>query len=139
VWPFRPGTSRRKSNSPLGPLGEKLAARCLRRKGCKILARNFRCPPGEADIIALDASTRERSGAETIVFVEVKTRTGEAYVAPESAVDAGKRRQLARVARYYLSRHDAADYAVRFDVVAVVFDEGGKPRVRHVPDAFRPG
>ena len=137
MWPFRPGKSRRKAGSPLGPMGEKLAAGCLRGKGYKILARNYRCPAGEADIIALDRSDRP-GGAETIVFVEVKTRSGEGYVDPESAVDARKRRQLGRVARYYLSSRDAEDCAVRFDIVAVVVPPGSEPRIRHTPGAFEP-
>lgn len=128
MWPFR----RRRS---LGQIGEKLAVKHIRRRGGKILARNYRCPVGEVDIIALDPSGRS---GETIVFVEVKTRTGEQYVCPESAVDRRKRRQLVRVAKYYLSHHRAEGYSVRFDVVAVVAGPGGKRQVRHIPDAFTP-
>ena len=131
MWPFRRDDS-------LGPRGERLAARHLRRAGCKILARNYRCPVGEADIIVLDTSTKSEWGAESIAFVEVKTRGGDETVAPESAVDRRKRRQLTRVARYYLSNHDVGDRRVRFDVVAVVLPPGGKPRIRHIPDAFEP-
>jgi putative endonuclease len=129
VWPF----GRRSS---LGRLGEKLAVKHLRRKGQKILARNYRCPAGEADVIALDLSTRAETGCETIAFVEVKTRSDDAYVDPESAVDRRKRNQLVRVAEYYLSHHRAAEYGVRFDVVAVVIGRSGKPRIRHIRDAF---
>ncbi len=121
---------------PLGKDGEKFAARYLRRKGFKILARNYRCPTGEADIIALDRSTRNSNGTETIIFVEVKTRSTAKYVEPESAVDARKRRQLTRIAEYYLSHHDTNDYAARFDVVSVVIREGEKPEVKHIADAF---
>ncbi|MDY7010536.1 MAG: YraN family protein [Planctomycetota bacterium] len=123
------------SDKSLGLKGEKLAARYLRRKGLKILARNYRCPPGEVDIIALDRSTRHSDGSETIVFVEVKTRSSDRYVEPESAVDAQKRLQLTRIAEYYLSRYDTNDYAARFDVVSVVIREGEKPQIRHITDA----
>lgn len=120
----------------LGKAGEKFAARYLRRNGLKILARNYRCPPGEVDIIALDRSGCCSGGAETIVFVEVKTRSSDRHVSPAAAVDARKRRQLTRVAGYYLAHHDTNDYAARFDVVSIVIGEGEKPAVKHIPDAF---
>ncbi len=131
MWPLG-------ADSPSGRRGEELAARFLRRRGHKILARNYRCPVGEADIIALDRSTRKPLGAESIVFVEVKTRRTDSHVDPESAVDRRKRRRLTRVARYYLAHHDTGDRIVRFDVVAVVMPPGEEPRVRHVADAFQP-
>ena len=137
MWPFRRGRSPGRSDGRLGRRGETLAVRCLRGKGYKILARNFRCPSGEADIIALDPSAAA-SGSGTIAFVEVKTRSSDAYVDPESAIDARKRRQLARVARDYLAGRDAADYAVRFDVVAVVVPDGARPQVRHTIATFEP-
>jgi len=60
----------------LGDRGEALARRFLKKAGLQILATNYRCPAGEIDIIALDPSTRQTpAGAETIVFVEVKTRS----------------------------------------------------------------
>ena len=129
AWPF----GRRK---PPGQQGEALACRFLRRNGLKVLARNYRCPRGEIDLIALDRSTRKALGAETIVFVEVKTRTAEAGTAPEAAVDARKRRQIAAAAEYYLARHDTAGYRVRYDIVAVVLSPGRPPEIRHSPDAF---
>ena len=129
AWPFRRGAS-------LGQRGESIARRFCKRAGMKVLARNYRCPAGEIDLIALDRSTRKTVGAETIVFVEVKTRRSGRYAGPEAAVDARKRRQIRRAADYYLARHDTEDCNVRFDVVAVVLPEGGKPEVNHIPDAF---
>ncbi len=79
MWPFRSGRS---SSDGLGRRGEKLAARLLKQKGLKILARNYRCPIGEVDLIALDPATQRQIGAETLVIVEVKTRSSEAYVVP---------------------------------------------------------
>ena len=128
MWPFgRPPPS-------LGQRGERLAAKHLQRQGLKILARNYRCPVGEADLIALDRSTK-RLGAETIVFVEVKSRSSDKYTDPESAVNADKRRRLRRVADHYVQRRDAHEYNLRFDIVAVIFS-GDTPTVRHTPDAF---
>ncbi|MCD6364249.1 MAG: YraN family protein, partial [Planctomycetes bacterium] len=73
----------------------------------------------------------------TIVFVEVKTRTSDRYTDPEYAVDAGKRRRLKKIARYYLARRESEGYNVRFDIVSAVIVEGQKPQLRHIEDAFR--
>jgi len=129
MWPFR------RKRQPLGRRGERLAARHLKRQGLKILAENYRCPVGEIDLILLDRSTRS-SGAETIVFVEVKTRTSDHYTDPEAAVNADKQRRIRKVASYYVSRHDAQDYNLRFDIVAVVCPDGEKPTIRHTTEAF---
>jgi putative endonuclease len=85
--------------------------------------RNYRSRLGELDIIALDG--------DTVVFVEVKRRR-QAECGLE-AVDAGKRRRIARLALEYLCRHGALDSDVRFDVVAV--EDRGLACV-HVKDAF---
>jgi putative endonuclease len=128
-WPFgRP--------KPLGQQGEDLAGRFLRRGGMKILARNYRCPAGEIDLIALDRSTSKPLGAETIVFVEVKTRSGTGLAGPEAAVDASKRARVRHAADYYLHRHDTEGYRVRYDVVAIVLAGGKDPEIRHIPGAF---
>jgi len=131
VWPFRRGGS-------IGRRGERLAVKHLRRTGHKILARNYRCPLGEADVITLDPSTKAELGSAALVFVEVKTRSSDDYALPEAAVDRRKRRKLLRVARYYLAHHDVADRPVRFDVLAVLLRPDGEVEVRHIVDAFRP-
>jgi len=129
MWPFRP-------EKTLGRRGEKLAVRMLKRKGMKILAVNYRCPAGEIDIIALDRSTRGESGRETIVFVEVKTRSDDEYNTPESAVGSGKKRRIRKTARYYLSHYPTEQYAVRYDIVAIVAPSDAKPRIKHIEAAF---
>ena len=128
MWPFG------RAAAPLGPRGEKLAAKHLKRQGLRILARNYRCPVGEVDIIALDRSTKA-AGAETIVFVEVKARSSDRHVDPESAVNADKQRRLRNVAEYYIQRRRAEAYNVRFDVVAVIVSGDG-PVIRHTSNAF---
>jgi len=102
----------------------------------KILARNYRCPAGEIDLIALDPSTRKDFGCETIAFVEVKTRSSDRYTDPEAAVNADKQRRIRKVADYYLARHDAAELAVRFDIVSVLIRPDEKPQIKHIPQAF---
>jgi putative endonuclease len=137
LWPFRHFG---KGGTPPDPgrAGETLAARFLKRRGMKILARNYRCPAGEADLIVLDRKTRKADQAETICFVEVKTRRTDQYTTPASAVDADKQRRLVHVARYYLVHHPAEGYNVRFDVLCVVYDPAGRRRARidYIPQAF---
>jgi putative endonuclease len=123
-WPFL--TNR----SWTGRQGEKLARKYLQGLGCKVLARNYRCPAGELDLIVLDG--------RTVAFVEVKTRQSDEHADPEETVTLAKRRQLYRVARYWLSRHGADDRTWRFDVVAVTLPQEGDPTIRHTPDAFEP-
>ena len=126
----------RRGGEDLGRLGESLACKLLKRRGMKILARNYRCPAGEVDVIAL-ARRRRSPGAETLVFVEVKTRSSDRYTAPESAVDAAKRRRMSRVADYYRAARRAEDLPARFDIVSVVIPpDGAAPRIDHIADAF---
>ena len=114
----------------LGERGERIAARFLKRLGYGIIARNYRCPAGEIDIIALDQ--------DTVVFVEVKTRSSTGEPFPESQVNYHKQRQLTRVARTFLAARGSQDPPCRFDVVAAVVNERGKPAVDHFINAFEP-
>ena len=131
MWPFR-----RERKDDLGQRGEQLAERFLKRMGLKILACNYRSPTGEIDIIALDRSTGKRDGGETIVFVEVKTRTSDRYTNPASAVNANKKRRIKKVAHYYLAHHQTGGYNVRYDIVSIVAPKNEKPQLKHIPGAF---
>jgi putative endonuclease len=108
--------------------GEALAALVLKLKGYRIEARNWRCPLGELDIVAWDRNT--------LVFVEVKTRTGIRAGTPEEAVTAGKQRRLVRLARAFLARRGGAPPPCRFDVVGIT-GRPWLPRLRHLRAAFR--
>jgi putative endonuclease len=130
MWPFRRAR-------PLGPRGEHLARRHLVRSGLKILARNYRCPCGEIDLIALDRRPAPLDGGPTIAFVEVKTRTDDSWTDPSSAVDSDKRRRVRKAAAYYLAQRGGGAYNVRFDIVSVVLRPGQRPQVEHIADAFR--
>jgi putative endonuclease len=114
----------------LGRAAEEAAARHLRDRGWRVLARNVRIGRGELDIIA-------RRGA-VLAFVEVKARRTATCGAPEDAVDPRKRRQVARLAELWLAARPWALEGVtdvRFDIVSV--DAGTVPmRVRHLPAAF---
>jgi putative endonuclease len=113
---------------PLGRRGEAAAARYLRRRGYRILARSDRLWPGELDLVALQG--------RTIVFVEVKTRQSQEAGHPAEAVDAVKQRRLTRLAVTFLKRHGLLEYPARFDVVAVTWPEGRRPTIEHFQNAF---
>jgi len=114
----------------LGRRGEAAAARFLRRRGYKIVARSDHLPPGELDLVAV---ARDR----TIVFVEVKTRTSQDSGHPSEAVDDDKQRRLSRLAVTYLKRHGLLEYPARFDVIAITWPEDGRrPQIEHFKNAF---
>ncbi|NUQ39141.1 MAG: YraN family protein [Caldilineales bacterium] len=111
----------------LGALGEELAAAALQQAGLRIMARNWRCPAGEIDLVA------EEKGV--LAVVEVKTRRGRAGGAPEQAVDPWKQQKLCELAEV-LSEALGWDGPVRIDMVGVEFDDTGKLlRVSHWREA----
>lgn len=115
----------------LGKLGEDLACRELRRRGYAVLARRYRTRFGEIDLVAQDV--------DTLVFVEVKTRRGDGFGGPISAVNVRKQRRLINMARSYLLGLGASEPPCRFDVVGVTLRAGERPVVEVVVDAFRVG
>ncbi len=122
--PSRPGHLR------LGARGEKLAARHLRRHGFKILYRNFRGRQGgEIDLVCRDR--------DTLVFVEVKTRTREDFGRPLEAVNAAKQRRISLGALAWLRLLGNPDIFFRFDIVEVTIAEGREPRIELVRNAFQ--
>lgn len=110
----------------LGHKGEDIAADYLKKKGYTVLHRNYNTPLGEADIVARDNNT--------IVFVEVKTRSSDAFGQPFEAVNHRKQEKLKKIALYYL-KHNKIELPVRFDVVSVV-SKNGKAEVNHIVEAF---
>lgn len=99
-----------------GQSGEELAAAFLMEKGWRIVQRNFRCPCGEIDLVCEDN--------KTLVFVEVKTRSGIVRGEPGQAVNKDKKKRLARAAAIYLSTHTAWERPCRFDLVSIRFLDG---------------
>jgi putative endonuclease len=104
------------SRTALGREGEDAAARHLTALGYRILARNVRFRVGEIDLVAEEAGS--------LVFIEVKTRTGEQFGTAADAVTPQKQRQLVRLAELYLAGL-GRERACRFDVVTVTADSGG--------------
>ncbi|MEZ6065574.1 MAG: YraN family protein [Planctomycetaceae bacterium] len=117
----------------LGDRGERLAVRFLSQRGYVIVARQSRSAIGEIDIIALD---RNSPGGETVVFVEVKTRSQQQAGAPTEAVNLTKQRQLTRAALTWLKRRRWLGRRTRFDVVAVLWQGPAEPVVTHYQHAF---
>ena len=107
----------------LGKKGEKQVEAYLKKRGCKILKRNYRTPFGEADLIVQDK--------DEIAFVEVKTRTNEAYGSPKEAVGADKQRRYYQIAKFYWTEQGQEPHA-RFDV-AEVFADGS---IEYYENAF---
>jgi putative endonuclease len=116
----------------LGRWGQDKSERFLRRKGFRTLARNFYCKTGELDLVMADPADG------VVVFVEVKTRSKEEYFAAEDSVTLEKRRRIVSAARYFLATNGIKERPSRFDVMAVVLPEKGKPVVRHFEHAFIP-
>ena len=110
----------------LGRTGEDLAAKHLAGRGYTILERNYSAPYGEIDLVALDGGT--------VVFVEVKTRTTDAYGAPELAVDGRKQERMVKAALGYLRNKKLHQLPCRFDVVAISGTRGD--RIELIQNAF---
>ena len=107
----------------LGKNGEDQACRELERRGYVILARRYRLRMGEIDIVARDG--------QTVVFVEVKTRSGDAFGGGAAAVGAWKQRRIGMLAAHFLNRCRLTAAPCRFDVVTVDVrpSEGGAVEV----------
>ena len=110
----------------LGLKGEDIATDFLKKKGHKILARNYKTPVGEADIITKDK--------DTIVFIEVKARSNDAFGQPFESVDYRKQERLKKIALYYL-KHNNIESSVRFDVISIL-SRNGRDEINHIVEAF---
>ncbi len=112
----------------LGQWGEKVAALHLEAQGLAILERNWRCRDGEIDLVARDG--------ETVVFIEVKTRRGRDFGAPEEALTSHKAAKLMQLGQQYMADCELDDVDWRIDLVAVELDGNGKLlRCDHIPNA----
>ena len=116
------------SSKELGKSGEEAAVRFLKEKGYLIKELNYRFGKGELDIIALDG--------DITVFVEVKSRQNLEMGDPVYGVTPDKVKQIKHIAELYLYDKDIEEIDCRFDVVAVLFQEGQEPLIEHYVDAF---
>ena len=111
----------------LGKKGEQLALEFLKKKGYRIIEKNYVCKLGEMDIIAKEK--------DTLAFIEVKTRTSTTFGPPQSAVNSKKQMQLSKVALYFLKEKGVEDVKARFDVVAILLGPKGE-EIELIRDAF---
>ncbi len=122
------GHEPRREKKDLGRKGEEKALRFLKKKGYRIIEQNYVCHLGEMDIIA-----REE---DTLVFIEVKTRTSMAFGPPQLAVTPFKQRQLSKVALYFLKVKKLEDIKARFDVVAILLPPDKTEEIELIRNAF---
>lgn len=115
----------RHQNKEKGSFGEKLAVQFLKKKGYKILEKNFTTDIGEIDIIAVDGSQ--------VVFVEVKTRLDDRMGLPAEAVEYRKQSKISKVASQYIKKHQLYSISSRFDVVDIQLSDN---KITHYEDAF---
>jgi len=116
-------------NKQEGNIGEATATKFLKEKGYKILELNYRTPLGELDIVAQDG--------ETIVFVEVKTRSSMKYGVPSLAVNYQKQRHIRNSAIYYLkAKHLLDKVSARFDVLSILMNGSTDYEIEHLQNAF---
>ena len=111
-----------------GRKGERIACRFLMRRGYDILARRYSKGSGEIDIIAFEK--------ETLVFVEVKTRSTRQFGEPWEFVDLEKQYRIRRTAERFIADHDMNRYSYRFDIVSVLIKPGLKEEVHLFRNVF---
>lgn len=117
----------------LGDFGEGVAAEHVRQRGYHILARKWRRRGGELDLVALDG--------QTLVFLEVRTRSSRNFGTAEESVDGRKQRQVRKMAACFLHKGGTGAFRysdIRFDVVVVEVDRDTRVlhSIRHLMNAF---
>lgn len=112
----------------VGKWGEELASKFLANKGYLILTKNFRTKFGEIDIVCRDGNT--------LVFVEVKTRSGTKFGAPEESVTRDKQEKLRLAAEYFLLTKKPRGAPWRIDMIGIKIDEDSrKAKINHIKNA----
>jgi putative endonuclease len=112
----------------IGRKGEGLARDFLRKKGYKIVTTNYHCLFGEIDLIARDK--------ESLVFIEVKTRTNHEFGPPQLAVTTKKQKKIIKTALHYIKQHHLIRQDCRFDIVAITLTKEGARSIDLIRNAF---
>jgi putative endonuclease len=115
------------SKKQIGVRGEELACAELERQGMRILERNWRCRLGEIDIVAAEA---DATGL-TLVFCEVKCRSGLGFGHPLEAITYTKMRTLRQLAAVWMREHRMKASSIRLDAIGVVLVPGQEPSLTH--------
>lgn len=119
----------KKDHHHIGRKGEDIAAAYLTKCGYTIVARNWRWRRAEVDIIAqID---------DTLVFVEVKTRSYTYFGAPETAITPHQELRLLDVAYQYCRAH-SHETGSRIDAIAIVLHDDGSYQLEHFEDTVFP-
>lgn len=113
-----------KAKDVLGRRGEMLAADFLEDRGIKVIDRNWRCPTGEIDLVAIDG--------QTLVIAEVKTRRSLRYGHPLESITAAKLARLHTLAVLWSREHALFLPHTRIDALGVLDDGGPEPVVEHL-------
>ena len=112
-----------------GQYFEDLAAGILRRAGLKIIERNFRCKPGEIDLVCRDG--------RTLVFVEVRYRAQTRFASALASITPAKQRRLIAAAQIYLLQRGLANNtACRFDIVGFDGERPGEDGIQWLKNAI---
>jgi len=112
-----------------GSRSERAAARFLRRQGLRIVTRNYTCPHGEIDLVAVEG--------RCVVFVEVRSTGHDDLHRPAESVGSDKQRRLTDLALHFLAQHRLLGYPARFDVLALSWPAGRRePAIVHYRQAF---
>lgn len=113
-------------NQQVGKWGEETAVEYLTRRGCEIVGQNVRTPYGEIDIVA-------RQG-DSVIFVEVKTRTSNKMGLPEESITARKREHMVACAEHYAAEHEIDHWQI--DVISIEGKPGSQPKVTYFENAI---
>jgi putative endonuclease len=116
------------SRQQLGVRGEDLACAELERQGMQVLERNWRCRLGEIDIVAAEVG----GAGLTLVFCEVKCRSGLGFGHPLEAITFTKMRTLRQLAALWMREHHVRASAIRLDAIGVVLASGKPASLTHV-------
>ncbi len=122
--------NKKENKKSFGSEGEEIAAKYLSEKGFEIIERNYFVGHGEIDIIAIEPKEKY------LVFVEVKTRFSLEFGDPAYAINKKKISQLKKVAELYLAEKNIYEQNCRFDVITILLDDPGKPKIEHYENAF---
>lgn len=112
----------------IGNKGEDIAVKLLKKKGYKIIERNFNAGVGEIDIIAKDG--------EYLCFVEVRLRKDDLHGTAKETVDIFKQKKIVKAALAYMKLHGLTQAPSRFDVAAITGDPCGKYTYEIIQNAF---
>ncbi len=112
----------------LGTAGEEMALSYLLEQGYRLLEKNYRCRFGEIDLIVEDGNT--------VVFIEVKTRSSYLFGLPQEAVGWSKRAKIRRLAQNFLLSRGLEEKPIRFDVIAVLCLKTGDFNIEHLKGVF---